>query len=93
MRWRRGIVSVDDYGLWRLPQAVDEFIQNRQLAIRMERVDETRVVSEELSGRLAAAGLRCSRRRRGRRGAEEFEPGAAFTEEEDAEAVAATGKR
>jgi hypothetical protein len=37
-----GIVSVDDYGLWPgCRQAVDEFIQNRQLAIRMERVDET----------------------------------------------------
>ena len=39
---RGGIVSIDDYGLWPgCRQAVDEFIQNRQLAIRMQRVDES----------------------------------------------------
>ena len=37
-----GIVSIDDYGLWPgCRQAVDEFIRNRQLAIRMQRVEET----------------------------------------------------
>jgi O-methyltransferase len=37
-----GIVSIDDYGLWPgCRQAVDEFIQNRHLTIRMQRVDES----------------------------------------------------
>jgi O-methyltransferase len=37
-----GIVSIDDYGLWPgCRQAVDEFIQNRRLAIRMQMVDES----------------------------------------------------
>ncbi|HXR33881.1 MAG TPA: TylF/MycF/NovP-related O-methyltransferase [Verrucomicrobiae bacterium] len=37
-----GIVSIDDYGLWPgCRQAVDEFIEKRKLAIRMERVDES----------------------------------------------------
>jgi hypothetical protein len=37
-----GIVFIDGYGLWPgCRQGVDEFIQKRQLAIRMQRVDET----------------------------------------------------
>jgi len=37
-----GFVSIDDYGLWPgCRQAVDEFIETRKLAIRMERVEET----------------------------------------------------
>jgi O-methyltransferase len=39
---RGGIVSIDDYGLWPgCRQAVDELIQKRQLAIHLQRVDES----------------------------------------------------
>jgi len=37
-----GIVSIDDYGLWPgCRQAVDEFLKERKLAFRMQRVDES----------------------------------------------------